>query len=244
MILAMLSTARMRLIAVISAAIAAGLGLGMAATLAGVGIGQFGGISNPLVVVAAMVGIVAIAGVAVVIYAMKRLMLRPLDRIGQAADLASRVNQTGGDEQPHSRSALGRVAQLCDNLVQQIGEHRRAAAVAEARAEQVRDNFADLTEATSDAITLYDEDDRLIQVNSRFFEFFPKLAGRVQPGKAFAEVCQIAAEVGQVSEARDRADAWVAERLKQRRYSDRSIELGTGERWLRMRAHDALGRHS
>ena len=82
---------------------------------------------------------------------------------------------------------------------------------------------------------LFDQDDALVLFNVRFREFLPILAQRIRPGMSFTEVCWIAAECGQFAGAQGRTEAWMAERLEQRRYPDRAFERLAGDRWLRMR---------
>lgn len=72
-------------------------------------------------------------------------------------------------------------------------------------------------ESVSAGIGLYDRDDRLVMVNSRYRELYPGLADVIRIGATFEQIVQAAAERGIVADAVGRREAWFEERLARHR---------------------------
>ncbi|MGY6633849.1 MAG: PAS-domain containing protein [Alkalilacustris sp.] len=108
----------------------------------------------------------------------------------------------------------GRVGLRID-ITQQV-ESRRRAEIAEAEARRLRAQLQNAIEALPDGFILFDEDDRLVTTNRRMREVFPAIASAYVPGAHFADLLRRALKAGLLAEVAD-PDAWVAERLAERR---------------------------
>ena len=74
----------------------------------------------------------------------------------------------------------------------------------------------DVLDALPNAITAYDNDDRLVMNNRRFAEMFPIAARFAVPGRTHAEIIRLAAAEGQYDDAPaepEARDAWLTEML-------------------------------
>jgi two-component system cell cycle sensor histidine kinase PleC len=187
--------------------------------------------SLPILLVFAL----AAALVAAIWMAVDRLILRSLDPLFASAEAVERGEAPQRVSDAMGGGAFGTLARAHDTLVEQLEDRQRALTLSEAQAARARDRLTEVVDALADAIVLFDQDDSLVFFNARFREILPALAQRIRPGMSFAEVCRISAECGQFAGAQSRVDAWVAERMEQRRYPDRAFERMAGDRWLRMR---------
>jgi PAS domain S-box-containing protein len=90
------------------------------------------------------------------------------------------------------------------------------------RAEQARlrseHRLAEAIESISEGFVCYDGEDRLVICNSRYRDLlYPGLEIELTAGTTFESIIRRAAERGHVTDAQDRVEEWVAERLRQHR---------------------------
>ena len=114
----------------------------------------------------------------------------------------------------------------------------------ESRERKLREEsrFLDALETISEAITIYDSDDRLVVANSRAKEFYGTVAEDIVPGAKFEDLIRMAVARGQFPNAKGREEEWIAERLAAHHNPGRTIEQLTSDgRWLKVierRGHD------
>ena len=100
-------------------------------------------------------------------------------------------------------------------------------------AEQALRALANAIEHASLEMCLCDADDRVVMVNRAYREANAERAAQLVPGTPYADYLLAGLELGMPVEARGREDAWLAERLAQRRSSGRSFEQQLkDDRWL------------
>jgi hypothetical protein len=113
-------------------------------------------------------------------------------------------------------------------------------AIADLRAARSQGNraetsFLDAMETISEAITIYDSDDRLVVANSKAREFYGTVAKEIVAGARFEDVLRTSVARGQFPEAIGREEEWIAERLDAHRNPGRTIEQLTNDgRWLKV----------
>jgi signal transduction histidine kinase/CheY-like chemotaxis protein len=89
-------------------------------------------------------------------------------------------------------------------------------------------------DAIDEGFVIFDADDRLAYCNQRYRDYYPLSADVLEPGRSFAEIIRTGAERGFYPEAVGRIDAWVAERLEQRRCGNADFIQRTRDgHWLR-----------
>lgn len=108
------------------------------------------------------------------------------------------------------------------DMARALGVFRDTAiAVQEANLREIqttRQRLADAIESISEGFSLYDADDRLVISNSRYQEMlYPDMPEMVVPGVTFEELLRRNVARGLIADAGADAEAWVAERLAQRR---------------------------
>ncbi len=94
-------------------------------------------------------------------------------------------------------------------LVEDITERKHA----EEEAQRARRNLEDAIESISQAIILYDADDRVVMFNSRFANDHSEARHLITPGRRFEDMIRDTAEHGLVGEAVGRIDEFLRERL-------------------------------
>ena len=103
---------------------------------------------------------------------------------------------------------------------------------------EARDRFQDAIEALSSGFVLFDADDRIVVCNSKYREYFPKLADMVAPGTPFADIIQTAMDRGLFPESGDNPDEWLAALLKRRAAASGVREQHLdGGLWLQISDH-------
>ena len=90
----------------------------------------------------------------------------------------------------------------------------------EERAEKLRQQMLSAIEALQDGFVMYDADERLVVLNSRYREMFADLVPVLKPGAKFREVVEYAAREGLILEAKGREEDWVRERIEEFRRAD------------------------
>ncbi|MDW6020444.1 adenylate/guanylate cyclase domain-containing protein [Mesorhizobium sp. BAC0120] len=98
-----------------------------------------------------------------------------------------------------------------------------------------RRRLAVAMESISEALSLYDAEDRLVVCNSKYRTLlYPgDMAAEISPGMAFESIVRRAAERGYVKDAEGRVDEWVRERIaRHRNPSDPHIQQRGDGRWI------------
>jgi PAS domain S-box-containing protein len=85
---------------------------------------------------------------------------------------------------------------------------------AENEAARARSLLSEAVESLNEGFAVFDSEDRLVQCNSRFREFFGSAADAVVPGAAFESMLRAALARGEVPDATGREDDWIADRLE------------------------------
>ncbi len=73
-------------------------------------------------------------------------------------------------------------------------------------------------------VVIYDADDRHVYCNQTFRDFYPLSAPAFLPGRPFQDILRYSIAQGQIVEAEGREDAWIAERIANRRTAGRTSE--------------------
>jgi PAS domain S-box-containing protein len=98
--------------------------------------------------------------------------------------------------------------------------------------------MSDAIESIGDGFILWDADDRLVECNSKYREFFAASADLLVPGVSFEELVRASMERGQYSDMGSDPEAWLAERIRRlheakTRHVTFEMQLEDG-RWLRI----------
>ena len=89
-------------------------------------------------------------------------------------------------------------------------------------------------EAMPDGLGFYDADDRLAIWNRRYSQINPEVAAALKVGVTFREVLMAGIKAGLYPAAVGREEAWMANRMANRRRPMGAMEQQVGERWLRV----------
>ncbi|MFK4057592.1 ATP-binding protein [Brevundimonas sp. NPDC046655] len=89
-------------------------------------------------------------------------------------------------------------------------------------------------EAMPDGLGFYDADDRLAIWNKRYSEINPEVTAALKVGVTFREVLMAGINAGLYPAALGRENAWIAERMANRRRPMGAMEQQIGGRWLRV----------
>ena len=89
-------------------------------------------------------------------------------------------------------------------------------------------------EAMPDGLGFYDSDDRLAIWNKRYAEVNPEVAAVLKVGVSFREILDAGVRAGIYPCAAGREQAWIAERMANRRRPQGAMEQNIGDRWLRV----------
>jgi signal transduction histidine kinase/transcriptional regulator with PAS, ATPase and Fis domain len=103
---------------------------------------------------------------------------------------------------------------------------------AEMRNRELEILLRDAIESISEGFVIYDAEDRLVLCNEAFRNLYPNSADHLVPGTRYEDILRAAAyENGAIP--RDRADEWLAQRLRQHRELKEPVELQLEDgRWL------------
>ncbi len=89
-------------------------------------------------------------------------------------------------------------------------------------------------EAMPDGLGFYDADDRLAIWNQRYAEVNPEVAAALKVGVTFREILEAGLKADLYPCAKGREQAWIAERMANRRRPQGAMEQQIGDRWLRV----------
>ncbi len=101
-----------------------------------------------------------------------------------------------------------------------------------------RVRFEDAIEALSSGFALFDADDRIVVCNTKYREYFPKIADMVTPGTPFTDIIRAARDRGSFPESNDSPDEWLAALLNKRASASGIREQHLdGGLWLQVSDH-------
>ena len=144
------------------------------------------------------------------------------------------------DQATGLRRKDGRVWRLVGSITDVTEIRRQQAEVREARdrALAAQTMFEEAIEAMSEGFALFDPEDRLVVCNSKYREFFPEMADRVQPGTPFESLFREALARGVFPAAVGSEEAWIGQVLESRRDPSgfRTRQLSNGV-WLQVSEH-------
>jgi len=83
---------------------------------------------------------------------------------------------------------------------------------------------SEILDLLEQGVVIYDDADRFVYCNQRFRDFYPLVVPALVPGNGFEDIVRYGIAHGQLVEAEDSADAWIANRLAHRRSQGHSFE--------------------
>jgi class 3 adenylate cyclase/HAMP domain-containing protein len=182
----------------------------------------------------AALGLLGLVSVLAIAAYFQLSVIRRLDRLRDSM----RSDESIGDA---ARLAGGRdeIAEMARSFIHFVGEINR-------RDEAVRRSQQRLTgaiESISDGFSLYDADDRLVLANARYREMlYPGIENAVQPGLSFQAIVRAAVDRGLIPDAKDRAEEWVAERVRQHtEQRGTTVQQRGGGRWIEIKERRTEG---
>lgn len=174
------------------------------------------------------------------IWFQNRIIVRPLQRLAQAADqlaeddfsavLPTPLNDEVGNL-IRSFDAMRTKRKASESALLDAIE---AAKVAQHQAEQARNLLHEAVSGIALGFTIYDAQDRLVLCNEAYLNLYETSRDLIVPGATFEEIVRKGAERGQYSGAVGRESAWVAERVRQHQQAhgevlEQQLDNGT---WL------------
>ncbi len=90
-------------------------------------------------------------------------------------------------------------------------------------------------ESMSEGFSLYDANDHLALINSKYSQMRAEIADLMKPGVAYEHLLRVSVERGQYTEAVGREEAWIQQRLEQHRNPQGPFEQQLADgRWLQI----------
>lgn len=117
--------------------------------------------------------------------------------------------------------------------LQQEEKNRRSLEESEIKAVAAQRQLLDAIESISEGFVLYDRQDRLVLLNSRYREIMGAAGARLRPGMTYTEVLQAVVDAGVVVGSGESSEAWMRARMDAHRNPGGPVEqeLSNG-RWL------------
>ena len=101
---------------------------------------------------------------------------------------------------------------------------------------EAQDLLLQAVEHFSSAVALFDSEDRLLLFNDAYVEVFGSCADAIGPGMTFESLVRLQVSSGQIPDAFEREEEWIAERMARHRHPIEEFELArTDGRWTRVR---------
>lgn len=134
------------------------------------------------------------------------------------------------------RDARGRLQRFVavERDITQKKQHERQLTEARQKAERAEGRFASAIEAISDGFAVFDENDRLVLVNSAYRNLIAPGSDIVVPGATWSEITRNAALHGYFDTGGEDVDVWVGKQLKVRQagdYAETMVRFTDG-RWM------------
>ena len=105
--------------------------------------------------------------------------------------------------------------------------------LAEQSAAQARRLLDSALETMTEGLVLFDPEDRLVLCNSRYRDIHGKIADLFVPGARFEDIIRAEVERGDIPEARQKPDEWIAKRLAGHRALESAYDRRRADgRWL------------
>ena len=187
-------------------------------------------------IVAAGIALLAVSmEVAAALFALRRIIAKPLDRLllsinmaksgqgrqrveWQSQDELGQVISAFNDMQDQQQSYERELREGRDTLEKRVDERTAELLTATNEATRARGQLTAAIETISEGFSLYDKDDRLVICNSRYQELLrPEIGATIEPGTRFESIVRHAAAQGLIADAEGGVDAWIAERLARHR---------------------------
>jgi class 3 adenylate cyclase len=202
--------------------------------------------------IAAGIALLAVSmEVAAALFALRRIIARPLDRLLSSINKAksgagrARVDWNSGDELGQVISAFNdmqdqqeayerELREGRDTLEKRVEERTAELSAATDEATRARGQLTAAIETISEGFSLYDKEDRLVICNTRYQELLrPEVGATIEPGTRFETILRDAANQGLIADAEGRAEAWIRERLaRHRKPGDPHLQHRKDGRWI------------
>ncbi|MFZ4479317.1 MAG: ATP-binding protein [Rhodoferax sp.] len=151
-----------------------------------------------------------------------------------AGDFSHEMVVQGNDELAQTAIAFNRMARQLDEGQALLREESRRSLQARQAAEKSENLLREAIGSIAQGFTIYDEQDRLVQCNEAYLNFYEASRDLIVPGATFEEIVRRGAQRGQYHEALGNVEAWVAKRVAQHRQANGEMieqQLADG-RWL------------
>ena len=130
---------------------------------------------------------------------------------------------------------LGVLAALHWRLLQRTRRLQAAAQAAQQAAAHAQANLSATLDILPDGLAVYDADDRLELCNARYREVAPGITLPLEYGTPFEDVLRRIATTGEIIDAEQGIDAWLASRMARHRApSGPQVQQVRGDRWMRI----------
>lgn len=112
------------------------------------------------------------------------------------------------------RDEIGGLAEQINHMTSQLRTAETAREEAQQDLATERQNLIDALEALDEGFAAYDSDERLMQCNSKFLDYYPTLKGLAEPGVTYEALLRQKARTGAEPVAIGQEEAFVNERLQ------------------------------
>lgn len=205
---------------------------------------------NLLLALYVVIGVVVLAGVALIARIGTRYITRPLSEVASAAEAIAATGRPVGQLPARGDDEFGRLSAAFNTMVARLSEsygeledlvveRTRDYEESQQEAERASKLLREAVQSIAVGFTIYDEDDRLVLCNEAYLSFYEQSRGLIVPGARFEDIVRKGAERGQYTEAIGNVDAWVANRVAAHQAaSGQTIEQRLGDgRWLLIIEH-------
>jgi PAS domain S-box-containing protein len=155
-------------------------------------------------------------------------------RDGSSYDIELRSIVASGEEKwlrsiaKTSRRAEGSI--VWDGIILDISDRKGAQAEAAAASSRL----LGAVEALTEAVAVFDDEDRLVLCNARFREISSGIADLLVPGATFEALIRASVSRGRFQEAIGREEEWITDRMSRHRAASGSFEQQLADRWLQV----------
>jgi len=163
-------------------------------------------------------------------------VVNPLSGIADAVQRLTR-GETGRPVPSTARGdEIGDIARALVLYKEGLEEHEKLAAERDKiiRAEAVRHRLAEAIEALSDGFILFDLEDRVVLVNSKYKEIYHQSAHLLAPGADFRTFLRHHAEIGEIVEAQGRIEEFLDFRMNKMQPGETIESRLASGRWLQI----------
>lgn len=191
--------------------------------------------------------------VAAALYALRRIIGIPLEKLLAAINYAKggsgrkQVEWDSPDELGQVISAFNdmqnqqqlyetELRESRDTLETRVEERTADLLSATEEVTRSREQLTAAIETISEGFSLYDPQDRLVLCNSRYQELLrPEVGATIEPGTPFESIVRSAATHGLISDAEGSTEEWIAERVARHRKPDGPLLQNRSDgRWIQV----------